>query len=780
MNGRLSPHLPTMSPLLRINHAAVSIDASSSVDILRLPDGSAEKWVASFAAPADTVGDIPGLGAGTLSCAEAVMDGLRLVREVFRPDGDGDVCAVRVRLANTGHGPIAVHGLVPLAIGEDGLRLGDTPVSDWRFMRQPRKKNDMPAVVRLGDTTPRVWDAFVGTPETGGAPRTDASTPPTTLVSSEATVIATNDHAVLFGVFPLHKQLVRMRMAISADRQRLEAFEVCCECDGQLLPPGAEVASQWVLVRVGRDPFAALDAYADVLLQTYPDAAERKNRRATPPTVWCSWYYYGASFSQNDAEENLQFLRDHPLPVDVFQIDDCWARHWGDWSAGDRWPGVAEFAARIATAGYRPGIWTCPFLAENQSTLRNSHPEWLLRDNRGEPIVFPMNGMKSVVLDPTHPEVLDFLEALFRRLTHEWGYTYHKIDFTRAVADPDAVFRDQSMNRAQAYRTGLEAIRRGIGADGYLDVCGGLYGPSLGIADAQRSGSDVRSTWPSPPSGEERDGYGPFTIKQNVLRGWMNRLWDNDPDALMVRRRSEAFRDMNMSLGDLTDEEALTCALNQYLAGGLVCLTERFTEVEPDRLYLLRHCSPSVARATIPRDAFDDVRFPSVLDTAVEPWAAGLEPWHALSLVNWHGVQRPASVTIGRTTLGEFADSADAFRITSFRTGETRIVDRDGVYDAGSLPAHGCDVLKVQPCRADRPQLLWTNGHFSMGGREVRTWTFAGASLHIGVDWHWPVPLKLCIAPPAGRRFADQGSGDALCITIDRSCTVSLNLTDAP
>ena len=46
----------------------------------------------------------------------------------------------------------------------------------------------------------------------------------------------------------------------------------------------------------------------------------------------------------------------------------------------------------------------------------------------------------------------------------------------------------------------------------------------------------------------------PFTIKQNLLRYFMNHWWDNDPDSLMVRRQ-ENLPGFTSYLGLLNDEE---------------------------------------------------------------------------------------------------------------------------------------------------------------------------------------------------------------------------------
>jgi len=745
-----------VSRTIRLEYGKALLEATCLVETGAPGSGEIQTWEAwEFAPPETREGTLACLGKGRFTTETAEKGDLRLTRETFRPEDGPARLAVRLLLTNLGPDDLEVATLSPLVVGEEGARLGAAPAGEWVFLRQPRHKNDMPAAFRLGDETPGVWDGVRGTPETGGVPRGAGETGfPTRFVGSEMMLLRAPEAALFLGFFPLDRQLVQGVVGLTPDRRRLAGIRLDCHCDGQLLAPGKTLVSQWVLIDLDPDAFAAIERYTELLNDVHPGAREREKARKRPPTVWCSWYYYGDGCAQWEAEANLDALRKRPLPIDVIQIDECWDQEWGDWYPNIRWPDLPGFARAIREAGYQPGIWTCPFLADIRSTVRYHHPEWLLHRRNGEPVIFPMGTQRSFVLDPTHPEVLVFLEELYHRLTHEWGFTYHKLDFTRAIGEPDVLFYDRTKNRAEAYRAAFEAIRRGIGPDAYLNVCGGFYGPLVGLTDAQRTGSDVRSEWPDPPPGQEGEGYGPFTIKQNTLRFWMNRLWDNDPDALMVRRRAEAYRGEVLSLGRMNDDEALTSALNQYLGGGLVCFTENLAEVDEDRLLLLRHCAPSIGDAAIPRDALRGVRFPALFDTRVTPAAPGLSSWHTLSIVNWHSEARSYRVALDEEILGRFATEHPAFMASAFRGEWARVVRPGEVLEIGPIRAHACEVVKIQPLPSDGPCLVWTDGHFSMGGTEVIAWEPYAGGVRLQVKWLWPTPLTLRVAPAPGKRFA--------------------------
>lgn len=710
--------------------------------------------------PGDTA-EVAGLGTGQLVTGRLggdrlSRDGVEVIREVFEPDSQLQAMACRLRLINHSTTDLRVSRLSPLSMSGDGLDLAGTPAGDWVYLRAPRKKNDMPACVRLGDEGPGIWDAARGTPETGGLPQGAGGDLPRRYVSSELTAITGRDVSVALGFLPVDRQLVQSLLTLTPDRRRLESLRLDCLCDGQKIAAGSELVSQWVVARFATDRETAIAAYTESLRQAQPRRPSDAVYPA-PPTVWCSWYYYGNGFTQKECEENLEALTRRPLPIDVFQVDEAWDLHWGDWGPNGDWPDLEGVATHARELGMAPGIWVCPVLAEPRSRIHHAHRDWLVRDRHGTPITFSMGGMSNFVLDPTVPAAHAYIREIFRRLRRDLGYTYFKLDFMRAVGEPGAVFADPAINRAQAFRLALEAVRDGAGDDAYVNVCGGFYGPALGLADAQRSGSDVKSLWPAPPTGEESAGYGPFAIKQNSLRYWMNDLWHNDPDALMVRRRREPARDEPLSVGLLNEDEALTCTLNQYLGGGIVCFTENLAEIDDDRLFLLRHCAPSLDAAAVPRDILEAPRFPAVFDTTVTPRAAGQEPWHTVSLVNWFEEPRTFQLALDNRLLGPFADGAGSYLIGAFTGGWHRTAATGETIEVGPVPPHGCEVIKIQIHRPDLPQLVRTDGHFSMGGTEISAWEPAPEGLEIGVDWPWPNPLQLWVRPPQGRAFEDWG-----------------------
>ena len=109
----------------------------------------------------------------------------------------------------------------------------------------------------------------------------------------------------------------------------------------------------------------------------------------------------------------------------------------------------------------------------------------------------------------------------------DWGCTYFKLDANFWGAMHGGRLHDPYATRIEAYRRGMEAIRRGAG-DAFILGCNHPLWPSLGLIHGSRSSMDVKRDW----------GHIAKTGRENLLRGWQNgRLWWNDPDALCLNNK---------------------------------------------------------------------------------------------------------------------------------------------------------------------------------------------------------------------------------------------------
>jgi len=259
-------------------------------------------------------------------------------------------------------------------------------------------------------------------------------------------------------------------------------------------------------------------------------------------------------------------------------------------------------------------------------------------------------------------------------------------------------------------------------------MCGGLYDPLIGIVDAQRVGTDVLSMWSS--NIDNGGKTAPYTIKQNLLRYYMNAWWNNDPDALMVRKNEVMERELRLTYGLLKDEEVKTSTLNQFLGGGLVCSTEPLKTIDDERLYQIKHIIPTFPMTVIPRDIFCKNRYPSVVDIAL-----GEPVYHSVGIINWDDDNSiPAEITIDENLLGNFAKNGE-YVVCEFYSGQCCSNVKYGeTVRLGSIAPHGCAVFKIEQIRPGKPYIVASDAHYSMGA-EINTLEIENNCLVFQIDY---------------------------------------------
>jgi alpha-galactosidase len=362
-----------------------------------------------------------------------------------------------------------------------------------------------------------------------------------------------------------HDGTFRVRPA----RDGSDAIEVWVEAHlgGALLPVGDQRPLHEVWIGEGEhDPSELLETWAGRLGQ-----AEGARVSAPYQVGWCSWYHYFHDISEGALRANLAAASSWPF--EVFQLDDGYQRAIGDWlRTNDKFGTELDgLAAAIADEGCAPGIWLAPFLAGPESDVARDHPDWFAHHGSNR-LVGMLNagwGGWVHVLDTTHPEVLEHLEAVAAELVG-LGFPYLKLDFTYAPSLP-GTYRDPTLTPAQRVRAGFEAVRRGAGDDAFLLGCGAPLGPTVGLVDGMRIGPDVAPRWHPDTSGWIPPGHEavlPATVNawRNTLgRSFMHRrLWLNDPDCLMLRTDHT----------DLDAEQVRAWALGVAASGGMALVSD--------------------------------------------------------------------------------------------------------------------------------------------------------------------------------------------------------------
>ncbi len=581
---------------------------------------------------------------------------------------------------------------------KEALDIGCGP---FEVYRSGRHKNDMPGTFTTGVKDERMSDLLGAMSESGD--KTEAGGGSRELISDHLTILKGSKGSLLLSFDGGRKQL--FETVISLD-EKYELRQVRSQVSfHMILPAGARVESETLRLTWTKDVEAQVERFAE------RKAALFGSRSGKRPSVFCTWYYYGLTVSYEDVKTNLDIMKERKLPFDVFQVDEGWEITLGEWQPNEKFPvPMKQVAQEIKEAGYRPGIWTSPFIAHETATIWQEHPEWKLCDKEGKPYLFPMNDTVYQVLDITNPATYEYFTRLYQKLTYEWGYAYHKLDFTRAaVIYEDADFFDKTVTLAQAYYRAVAAIREGMGEEAYFLMCGGLYDPIIGLVDAQRTGSDVLSMWSSTINKNGKTA--PYTIKQSVYRYYMNKWWDNDPDALMIRRNEKLERNLRLTYGLLNDEEVKTSVMNQFMGGGIMCATEPLDKIEDDRLMEYRRILPVLEGSVRPCNLMEKVRFPGMVDVYSDR-----QDTHYLCVVNWDDEEEKAVSISVKDLLPAYASDDEKYVICDYYAGEYHIdVMADNAVVMKPVAPHGAGLYKVVK-QQDKPLVVRSNGHYSMGG----------------------------------------------------------------
>lgn len=431
---------------------------------------------------------------------------------------------------------------------------------------------------------------------------------------------------------------------------RPDRIEIALDLDGIEIAAGESIDLESFAVFEGRGSGEHYAALGDALRRAHPPI-----HGPQPPSGWCSWYCFGPSVTAEQVMANLEFIAREMPALRYIQIDDGYQAAMGDWlETGNAFGGdVRTVLRQIKDRGFEPAIWVGPFIAEAGSKLFQQHPDWFMKGADGKPLAsneVTFGGWRRgpwYALDGTHPEARTHLENVFRTMREEWGVTYFKLDANFWGVMPQGRLYDPKATRIEAYRRGMEAVRRGAG-DAFLLGCNHALWPSLGLIHGSRSSNDITRGWSRFKQ----------VARENLRRGWQNgRLWWNDPDVVLL-------------LGDLSEDEFQFHAASIYASGGMLLAGDDLPKLPPDRLAMLRKLSPPTGQAAV----FD-------ADLHIGRLRQGNR--ELVFVFNWGEQPDPLSVKVG-----------GARSATDFFTGAALPIASDEILL--EVPVHGAKVAVLQ------------------------------------------------------------------------------------
>jgi len=450
--------------------------------------------------------------------------------------------------------------------------------------------------------------------------------------------------------------------------------------------PGAELSSERVLFGLSRDYHHQLDTYASLIRQIH------QARTSAPPLMgWWSWTAYYFGLNQGAALTNAQWEAEHlqSLGYNLFHIDEGYQYARGEYTTPNAtlFPnGLAPLYYKVNALGLVPGIWTAPFEISERSWVHQNHPDWLVKNAKGEPIhAGTVEDKKDqlYVLDNTNPGAQEYLRKTYSTLVNLWGLRYFKLDFMDDSAIEGYYFKPNT-TALQAQRIGLQIIRDAVGPDVFLDKDGSPMLNPVGIVDYGRISQDTGHTFGA--SKEAATGI--------AARYYMNRnYFVADPDAFTVSTQTIRDQSWHESSKPATLDEARVSISLAAVSGGMFEIGDDLPSLtkDPERLALIENPELihmiQLGKASSPVDlmtyAAEDEQ-PSIFLLKEDRRQS------ILTVFNWTDGTRAHSVDLSEAGLpasGQYAitDVLDANETPNFKAGRL-------VFD---LPAHSVRVLKI-------------------------------------------------------------------------------------
>jgi hypothetical protein len=305
---------------------------------------------------------------------------------------------------------------------------------------------------------------------------------------------------------------------LQQDRWYFEIEERASGVGSVTVPPGGRLQGEKLFFHLAqtRDPQQATAAYYRFLR-----AEGAFGRRAANPLpaqrIYCTWNYdFFADINEERVLGQLPILRERLPQVRFVQVDDgyqaCHApkqRAMIDLCYGDlkspfdpaKFPnGPKVLADRIKAAGLRPAIWLGLWASLGSKMLKD-HPDWVLRDDTGAPMLFAKWYGGTAILDPSVPGVRAYLDRMCATVFGEWGFEGVKLDFSTFAFNAKRVRYRFPGKTAVERRHELEGLfRKHLPADGFFGWCvvGGTGQPFLAQADYFRNAVDInKGDWPA-------------------------------------------------------------------------------------------------------------------------------------------------------------------------------------------------------------------------------------------------------------------------------------------
>jgi len=492
--------------------------------------------------------------------------------------------------------------------------------------------------------------------------------------------------------------------------------------------PGGELTSETLAMSVGADYHRQLETYGSLVGKIH------HARVSAPPLMgWWSWTSFYFGLNEGAALTNAQWEAEHlkRFGYDMFHIDEGYQFARGDYTTPDAhvFPnGMTGLESKIRGLGLTPGIWTAPFEVSERSSIFLQHPDWLVKNAQGQPIHarFVEDGTDPLyILDVTHPAAQQYLRETYRKLVHEWGIRYIKMDFMDDSAIEGYYYKPHT-TAMEAQRIGLDTIRKAVGDDVLLDKDGSVMLNPVGYVDYGRISQDTGHSFESSHD----------AVTGIAARYFMNRnYFVADPDAFTVSTQRATDQSWHEGTAPLTLNEAKVSIALAAVSGGMLEIGDDLPSLQnsPDRVVLIENPDlinmVRLGKASVPVDLMSYSaadQLPSIF------YLKESQRQSIVTIFNW--TEKSHSKTIRLADLG-LAETGQ-FAITEVL--EHSVLDSTSGSVTIDQPAHSVTVLKVldRQASSDAPAVV---ADCAQGGATGANLAFSARTEETrpALDFHW-------------------------------------------
>ncbi len=474
---------------------------------------------------------------------------------------------------------------------------------------------------------------------------------------------------------------------------RNQAVKAWVQMDGVLVRAGESRRSEEMVFL-----FEPVDTATDVWTRWVAITHGARTHRG-PVYGWCSWYDRTTKIDEAHVMDVVKTIEGNPnvFGKGIIQIDDGYQKMDGDWSANEKFPsGMAAVAARIRKAGCIPGVWFAPLMINPDHPWGKQHPDAIQKNAKGIASFMnanPFHPAGANWINPSHPESKKFLFNIIRD-ARERGYGYIKIDFNGIGSR----FVDPTKTRMQIFRELYTLYREAAGEEMCILSC--LGSPTRGVVgfiDSARVGPD------SHPAHFEK-------CLKSVLRFQIydNVWWQNDADVSYLAPKLESRR-----VGYTPQGEGMWRTWHNVvgLVGGTAMISEPVNMPDVKAVWrnyeIMRPGSREPARLLTLGRSPDNTTF----------GFAARRPYGDFAVYNLYN---PNEKTTHINLRFERAGLPMDRKCAVFDFWQNRVIAyTQGSYNTVPLEQYSSALVRFTPLDRDRPTLVGSNLHLSMGATEI-------------------------------------------------------------